>query len=361
MMRRRQLLASGIATLGGIGVNRCSQAQQTKPPFIVADMHSHFGMFLPRPFGLDMNTKMREAGVGLFAWAIVDDRPWTGWSQSARTTLQTRTPKSGDVWAHFEKQFVDAGKRLADWKLPMLLTKADLELASKGEPTVLLAAEAANFLEGDIARLQTAYDLGLRHTQLVHFMKSAIGDLQTSAPEHGGLSKFGVEVVMQCNQKGILVDLAHGSASLVDAALETSNKPMVWSHSWIHDHGAGYRSWQQELHVARALTPSSARSIAKKGGVVGLWNSLQPRDPSYPIKSTASYADEIMRMCDLVGPEHVAFGTDLEGVYPGRLMTGYDDLRSVVDNLLKRGIPETILKGVFFDNYARVLRASLII
>jgi membrane dipeptidase len=78
------------------------------------------------------------------------------------------------------------------------------------------------------------------------------------------------------------------------------------------------------------------------------------------VKNTTSYADEMMRMCDLVGPEHVAFGTDLEGFYPGRLMTGYDDLRSVVDNLLKRGIAEPILKGIFFDNYARVLRASLV-
>jgi membrane dipeptidase len=191
-------------------------------------------------------------------------------------------------------------------------------------------------------------------------MKSVVGDLQTSAPEHGGLSKFGVEVVKQCNQQGILIDLAHGSSELVDAALELSDKPMVWSHSWIHDHGAGGQSWQQELHLARALSPTSARSIAKKGGVVGLWNSLQPRDPSYPVKSTASYADEMMRMCDLVGPEHVAFGTDLEGVYPGRLMTGYDDLRLVVENLLKRGISEPVLKGIFFDNYARVLRASLV-
>jgi membrane dipeptidase len=190
-------------------------------------------------------------------------------------------------------------------------------------------------------------------------MKSALGDLQTSEPEHGGLSTLGAEVVTQCNEKGILVDLAHGSASLVAAALEVSTRPMVWSHSWIHDHGATKGSWDLELYIARALSPSSARSIAKKGGVVGLWNGLHPKDPAYPIKSTRSYADEMMRMCDLVGPEHVAFGTDLEGVYPGRLMTGYDGLKAVVDDLLKRGISEAILRGIFFDNYARVLRASL--
>jgi membrane dipeptidase len=360
-VQRRQLLVSGSAALWGLGTKWSAFAQpvDAKAAFVVADMHSHFGMFLPRPFGLDLGAKMRESGIGLFAWAIVDDRPWTGWSQSMRTTRQTRSPKPGEVWSHFEKQFVDAGKRLAAWKVPMLLTKADLDAAAKGDPRVLLAAEAANFLEGDISRLHVAYEMGLRHMQLVHFMKSALGDLQTSEPEHGGLSKLGAEVLVQCNQKGILVDLAHGSASLVEAALEVSSKPMVWSHSWVHDHGASGRSWDLELYVARALSPTSARSIARKGGVVGLWNSLHPRDPAYPIKSTASYADEMMRMCDLVGPEHVAFGTDLEGVYPGRLMTGYDDLRAVVNDLLKRGISEAVLRGIFFDNYARVLKESL--
>ena len=184
--------------------------------------------------------------------------------------------------------------------------------------------------------------MGLRHLQLVHFMKSPLGDLQTSEPEHGGLSGLGLEVVRRCNQKGILVDLAHGSASLVAAALEVSTRPLVWSHSWIHDHGQAAGSWDLELYQARALSPASAKAIARKGGVVGLWNSLHPRDPAYPVKNTATYADEMLRMSDLVGPEHVAFGTDLEGVYPGRLMTGYDDLRAVVDNLLKRGVSERI-------------------
>ncbi len=64
-------------------------------------------------------------------------------------------------------------------------------------------------------------------------------------------------------------------------------------------------------------------------------------------------------MSDLIGPEHVAFGTDMEGVWPGRLMTSYDDLREVADNLVKRGITESQLQGIFIGNYARVVKAAM--
>ena len=151
-MNKRHFLFSSSLALSALAAKNpaFAQAAAAKPAFIIADMHSHFGMFLPRPFGLDLNARMRESGVGLFAWAIVDDRPWTGWEKTVKTNRQTRTPQPGDIWNHFEKQFLDAGKRLAAWKVPMLLTREDLAAAAQGEPRVLLAAEAANFLEGDV-------------------------------------------------------------------------------------------------------------------------------------------------------------------------------------------------------------------
>lgn len=47
---------------------------------------------------------------------------------------------------------------------------------------------------------------------------------------------------------------------------------------------------------------------------------LLERTGGYPVKSKGTYADEIMRMCDVVGPDHVACGTDMEGVWPNRMM-----------------------------------------
>ena len=82
-------------------------------------------------------------------------------------------------------------------------------------------------------------------------------------------------------------------------------------------------------------------------------------DPAYRVNSIASYADEIMRMCDLIGPAHVAFGTDLEGTWPGRIMTSYDGLREVANNLAKRGLSESQLSGVFIGNYANIVKTNM--
>ena len=81
--------------------------------------------------------------------------------------------------------------------------------------------------------------------------------------------------------------------------------------------------------------------------------------PAYPGNGKPAYADEIMRMCDLVGPRHVAFGTDMEGVWPNRMMNDYTDLRDVVENLAKRGLPQATLEDVFIGNYARIARAAM--
>ena len=66
-----------------------------------------------------------------------------------------------------------------------------------------------------------------------------------------------------------------------------------------------------------------------------------------------------LRMADLVGPEHVAFGTDMEGAGPGPILSNYVDLRDVADNLVRRGIPEAVLHGIFIGNYARIVRRAM--
>ena len=66
-----------------------------------------------------------------------------------------------------------------------------------------------------------------------------------------------------------------------------------------------------------------------------------------------------VRMCDLLGTEHVAFGTDMEGAGPGPILSDYVDLRDVADNLARRGLPEAALADIFIGNYARVVKQAM--
>jgi membrane dipeptidase len=341
-------LAAAAARLGPAR----AQAPVRQP--YVADMHSHYGMFLPRVFGNDMGKHMADNGIVLLAWAIVDDRKWISTGQGA--LRQVSEPRAGELWAYWNQLRSEYEANLQKWKLQLARTPADIDAALAGEPRVLLAGESANFLEGQPERLQQAHGFGVRQLQLVHYIHSPLGDHQTAEPTHQGLSAVGARVVAECKRLGILVDLAHGTGALVDAALDASTAPMIWSHSWISPQGGTHAD---PGYIARSLSQAHARKIAARGGVVGLWCLRQGNDPRYPVNGKSAYADEIVRMCDLVGPQHVGFGTDMEGVWPNRMMNDYGDLRDVVENLLKRGLPEATLQGLFAGNYARAVKAAM--
>ena len=54
---------------------------------------------------------------------------------------------------------------------------------------------------------------------LVHYRVSEIGDVQTEAPVHYGLSRFGRDVVAECNRLGIVIDCATGQLAATTMAV----------------------------------------------------------------------------------------------------------------------------------------------
>ena len=351
-LTRRRFALGAAATLAGLHAP-ASRAQAPARPYL-ADMHSHYGMFLPRLFGLDLARHMQETGTMLLAWSATDDNRWIGMTPTG--WQQTRQPAPGELWAAFQQRLAGYDDKLKGWNLAKALTPADVDAALAGSPRVVLATEGANFLEGQPERVAQAHAWGVRHLQLIHFIQSPLGDRQTAEPLHGGLTPLGAKVVAECKRLGILVDLAHGTPALVDGVLQASDAAPVWSHSWISAQGG---SWTDPSYIARSLSPGTARTIAARGGAVGLWTVRVSRDPAYPVHNATSYADEIVRMCTLIGPRHVAFGTDMEGAGPGPILSNYVDLREVADQLVRRGLSEAAVHDVFIGNYARLVKAAM--
>jgi membrane dipeptidase len=297
---------------------------------------------------------MRETGATLLAWSITDDNRWIG--TTPQGLRQVSQPKPGELWSNFRSRLERYTGMLQNWGVPLALAPADIDAALAGEPRVLLATEAANFLEGDPRRVAQAHAWGIRHMQLVHYIASPLGDHQTAPPQHDGITATGRQVIAECNRLGIIVDLAHASPAFVDGALEVAKSPVVWSHSWISPKAW---SWQDPGYLARSLPLAQARRIAANGGAMGLWSVRVRNDPAYAVHNVKTFADETMRMCDLVGPAHVAFGTDMEGAGPGPILSDYKDLRDVADELAKRGLPDATLHGIFIGNYARIAKAAM--
>lgn len=315
----------------------------------VADAHSHIGMYRSTLEGRSLKAEMEASGVTLLAWTIAGDGRWT--VRGNYGISQRSAPDKGEQVSYFSQRLDRMRKYLASIGLGYVQQPADIDAARSGTPHVVIAVEGAGFTEDGIELLDRFHADGLRHVQLVHYIRNALGDFQTERPQHNGLTGFGIDVVKSCNRLGILVDLAHATGPVIDKALETSSAPMIWSHSALT---STEPSWRQSSNLSRKLYMGQARKIAQRGGAVGLW-ALRAAVGSSP----AGYADELMRMADAIGPEHVMFGTDLDGLGQYAAMEKLEDLRKVADLLRGRGIDDRTLRAICFDNYARCLRAAM--
>jgi membrane dipeptidase len=345
-MDRRRFLKAGLAWPLAF-----ASGAQAKEPIYIADMHFHI-FFPPGPNSDSLKPLARRMADGkatLVAWSLVGDLLWM--QPTPRGLKQKSVPKAGETLAWFQRDLARIKAYLAEQNLKIVRTPADVELALKGEPHVVLSVEGASFLDDDLSQVAAAYDAGIRHIQLVHYINNAIGDFQTEAPRHNGLSDFGKKVVEECNRLGILIDLAHCSDAAVSQALAISKAPVVWSHSSVTRDAKP--NWSMPAWRARQLSLDGAKAIAAKGGVVGLW-ALRTDVGS----SLEGYANRLAEMADWLGEDHVAFGTDMNGLV-GPAIGNYTDLRRVVDYWERRGMSESRVRKLAMENYARVLRQAL--
>jgi membrane dipeptidase len=341
---RRQFLIAGLAsTLAG------PAAAESGPPVFIADMHAHLFFFGPRPASAQPLARSMAAGnVTLLSWSLVGDVPWL--KRSRRGFEQSGSPKPGEALAWFEKDLAQIKAHIAQQGLKIVRTPTDVDLALKGDPHVVLSVEGASFLDKDAGQLQAAYDLGIRHMQLVHYIRNPLADFQTERPEHAGMTELGKTAVQQCNRLGILVDLAHCTAEAVNAALAVAKAPLVWSHSSVTR--TRQPSWTMPVWQARQLSLENAKAIAAKGGVIGLWSL-----PSDVGRSVAAYAQRLSELADWLGEDHAAFGTDMNAI-ANPVITSYADLQRVVAHWRSAGMPEARVRKLAIENYARVLRAA---
>ena len=117
-------------------------------------------------------------------------------------------------------------------ELALCLTARDVARAlARRRIASLLGMEGGHAIENSLGALRAYYDLGARYLTLTHNVTHDWADAANDAPRHGGLTRFGEEVVREMNRLGMLVDLAHVSPAVMEHALSVSEAPVVFSHS----------------------------------------------------------------------------------------------------------------------------------
>lgn len=343
---RRRFIATGLAA--ATVASRDAQAQAA--PIYISDMHFH-SFFGDTPFhSRPMANTLANGRATLVAWKIVADGAWF---LPKPPHTQTSEPKPGQALARLRQHAERVKAHLAEQRLKLALTPQDVDLALRGEPHIVLSVEGSVFLENDPARLQIAYDLGVRHLQLVHFINNPIADIQTVEPRLGNLTDLGKAVIAECNRLGILVDLAHMAPSGISASIAASRVPVVWSHGSV---SAGpMPDWKMVTWKARQLSLAKAREIAKAGGVVGLWALRTDVGPT-----PDAYGARLLEMANWLGDAHVGFGTDINGLGKHAVLNTFVDVRTVIEGWQARKVPEKRIRLIASENYGRVLKQAML-
>ena len=252
--------------------------------------------------------------------------------------------RPGEAYADYQRQLAGIRAAVAAAGAEVATSPADLDRAARdGRTAVLLGCEGGDFLEGGLRRLAEARAAGITVLTLVHYRVSEIGDVQTEAPVHDGLSPFGRDVVAECNRLGIVIDCAHASFATTMAVLAASSQPVIISHGQLGYPGTSH---------PRLMTARHAAAVAEAGGLVGAWPC------GITSRSLDDFGTEIIRLAEAAGPDHVAIGTDLDGNYRP-VLTRYDQLDELTSLLQDRGLAPDRVHQVLGGNALRLLNGIL--
>ncbi|WP_030672657.1 dipeptidase [Streptomyces sp. NRRL B-1347] len=318
--------------------------------------------------------RLRAGGVGAQYWSVY-----------------VRTDMAGDDAVSATLEQIDCVRRLLDRhpaELRRALTAADMEAArAEGRIASLMGAEGGHSINNSLATLRALYALGVRYMTLTHNDNIAWADSATDAPGVGGLSAFGHEVVREMNRLGMLVDLSHVAATTMRAALDTSEAPVIFSHSSaraVCDHprnvpddvlerlpangGVAMATFVPKFVLQAAVdwTLAADDNMRAHGfhhldttpeamKVHAAFEESTPR----PIATAATVADHLDHMREVAGIDHIGIGGDYDGT--AFTPSGLDDVSgypNLVAELLDRGWSAPDLAKLTWQNAVRVLGAA---
>lgn len=277
-------------------------------------------------------------------------------------------------------------------KVSMATNSSDAaRIKIENKKAIYIGVENGYPLGKDLSKIEQYYKLGARYLTLCHTSNNDICDSSTDekGSEHGGLSPFGKEVVIELNRLGMMIDISHISDDAFYQTVELSEVPVIASHSCT----------RAICDNPRNLTDDMIVKLAEKGGVIQMcllssyvktpapypqrdsarnelrkkYNNFQELSPDmrrkaidewyaldevFPPKlaNVSDLVDHIDHVVNLVGIDYVGIGSDFDG--GGALEDCYDasQMINITVELLKRGYKENDIEKIWGGNFMRVFK-----
>lgn len=173
------------------------------------------------------------------------------------------------------------------------------DAASAGKLAIILGSQNSTCIEHDLSLLRLLQRVGFRILQPTYMEQNQFGSGSLAKPQ-GGLTPRGHEWVALMNELRMLVDLSHVGYQTALDAVKASKRPVICSHS----------NPLALCESPRNIPDELIRAVAKSGGTIGatVFPPLVRRDPRPTLKDYFRHIDYLV---NLVGIDHVAFGSDL--------------------------------------------------
>ena len=329
---------------------------------------------LEKPMHTDI-ARLRKGGVGAQFWSVYIPADLAG-PQAVRTVMEQ----------------IDVVHRLAA-RHPDVFEVATspqevYRIHREGKIASLIGMEGGHSIDNSLAVLRLLYGAGARYMTITHSKNVDWADSATDAPKHGGLTKFGEEVIREMNRLGMLIDLSHVSPDTMKDAMAVSEAPVIFSHSSARALDAHPRNVPDEVlrllpqdggvvmvtFVPSFISEEVRAWTAEEGAAQARYKALHPEDDPkaveraieawrkehpVPRATLAQVADHIEHVRRVAGIDHVGIGSDFDGISSTPIgLEGVDDYPVLLAELLRRGWTDEEIKKLAGNNVLRVFREA---
>ncbi len=283
--------------------------------------------------------------------------------------------------------FLDMVRRNPD-RLELARSADDVErIAAAGRIASMVGVEGGHAIGGSLGTLRALAELGMGYLTLTHNDDTPWADSATGDRPHGGLTRFGEEVVREVNRCGWLVDLSHTSDDTMHQAIEVSEAPVIFSHSsaralcdvprnvpddvlelvgrtggvvmvtfvpsFVAAEGAGFNQvfWAEARRV-RAEHPDDPEAVRT---AMDAWFEANPGPPA----TVSDVADHIHHVREVAGIDHLGIGSDFDGA--PTMPEGLEDVSrypALFEELASRDYGREDLMKIAGRNVLQVMREA---